>query len=129
MSTFDELIAKLDSGQTNSEITREVRDMLAALNERAQNSGSAKGKLTLTLDFAVANNGRVEIQASTKIQRPGPPKTKETRWIGPKGELLAADPRQSGFAFKVAGAGDRTEPPKVPGAGDRPEPPKVPGKN
>lgn len=106
--TFDELITEMDSGQVNSDVTREMRDLVASLNQRAQRGGSAKGEITVKFKFAAANNGRVEVKCETTVKRPGPPKAEETRWIGDGGELLASDPRQSTLPLKVAGANDAT---------------------
>jgi len=102
--TFDELIAQIDSGQFNSDLTHELRELTVALNARAQEGGAAKGALTIKLAFVAANNGRVEIAAEATAKRPGPRKTTETRWIGKRGELAASDPRQDPLPLRTAGA-------------------------
>lgn len=108
--TFDELIAELDSGSVNSALSTEVRELTKALTDRAANDGTARGELVLKLRFAAANNGRVVITADTKVTRPGPPRALETRWCGPKGELLAQDPRQIGLPLRVPGMRHPDEP-------------------
>ncbi len=93
-TTFDELIAEMDSGQLNTNLTAELRGLTECMNARAQESGGAKGEIKLTIKFSAETNGRVEIAADVKITRPGPPGVTETRWIGDKGDLVQSDPRQ-----------------------------------
>ncbi len=101
MATFDELIAEIDSGSLNSNLTQEMRGLTECMNARAQDSGGAKGEITLKLKFSAEPNGRVEIAADVKITRPGPPGVTETRWIGDKGALVQADPRQTALPLRT----------------------------
>lgn len=103
--TFDELIANLDSGGANLELSREMREMNEKLVKRAAEVGKAHGEITVKLKFDATSNGRVEISYAAEIKRPGPPKVEETRWIGDKGELHVADPRQEKLPLRVPGKG------------------------
>lgn len=100
--TFDEFFAALDGGTANLELTHGLRQMVHALRERATEAGRAKGEIAITITFAAADNGRVEIAATSKLKFPGPRKAEETRWLGEGGALLASDPRQAALPLKVA---------------------------
>lgn len=101
--TFDELITETDSGALNQEATRLLRDLVDRLNEHAQQNSKAKGELTLKVKFEATANGRVEITSDVTGKFPAPPRARETRWIGPKGTLLASDPRQEALPLRTPG--------------------------
>lgn len=110
--TFDELLAGLDGGALNVELSDEMRSLMTALKDRAASTGAAKGSIAVTLSFTAANNGKVDIQASTTVRRPGPPKTRDSRWIDRNGRLSESDPRQLELTPRVVGG--RREPVVVP---------------
>jgi hypothetical protein len=94
-TAFDELIAEIDGGMMNTELSREMRGMVNALEERCRTHGKAKGEITVKLKFSAVGNGRVEIECDASLKRPGVPKAKETRWIADGGALAVGDPRQN----------------------------------
>jgi hypothetical protein len=95
METFDELVIEHDSGNLNQGISRKMRALLKELKEHAQEHSSAKGEISLKVTFKVTSNGRIEIETSTSAKGPCVPRTKETRWVGPKGSIVSEDPRQT----------------------------------
>jgi hypothetical protein len=99
---YSDLIEELDCGQTNTDATRQLSEVIDALNAAAQRTGKAKGSLTLTLSFEAASNGRIEIESAIKAKLPAPPKARETRWVGDGGALLNADPRQETLPLRSA---------------------------
>lgn len=101
--TFDELVNEIDSGALNAEASALLRDLVERLNAHAQQNSKAKGELTLKIKFDATSNGRVEITGEATGKFPAPPRTRETRWIGPKGDLLAADPRQEALPLRTPG--------------------------
>lgn len=105
VETFDLLIAGLDSGAVNGELTREMRALVEAINERALADGKAKGSLTVKLTIAAENNGRVDISVDATSKRPSPRRSKEVRWVGKNGQLLLSDPRQETLPLRTPGAG------------------------
>lgn len=99
---FSELIEEMDSGALNSEASGVLRDLMQRLNEHAQRCQKAKGEITVKLKFEATSNGRVEIQTDVTSKAPAPPRSRETRWLGDRGSLLAADPRQETLPLKAA---------------------------
>lgn len=95
METFDEFIATHQSGELNTELTREMNALTTALQKRAGESGKAKGEITLKISFDLESNGLVQINAEAKVKPPGPRKTREIRWVNEHGKLVAEDPRQT----------------------------------
>lgn len=94
LENFDELVANLDSGQFNTNLTQKMREALRAMRESVDRHGKASAEVSLTVQFKAETNGRVEIKTKTKIKAPGIPEASETRWINKAGALQASDPRQ-----------------------------------
>jgi len=99
IESFDELVAKHDAGLTNTELSRELREMVEYLNERARQGHKAKGEIGAKFILEAVGGGRVEIRFQSSVKRPGPPRTQEIRWVGDKGALVASDPRQKKMPF------------------------------
>jgi len=94
-NSFDQFIFEHQSGELNQELTREMNALTAALQKRAEESGKAKGEITLKISFELESNGLVAINAEAKVKAPGPRKTKEIRWIDKNGRMVSEDPRQT----------------------------------
>ena len=89
-----ELIEALDNGELNREASRELRELVAALEEAVRQNGKGKGALTISLRFDCEANGRVEIVGEVTAKRPKAPSAKGLAWLN--GDALAnADPRQA----------------------------------
>lgn len=110
---FSNFIEEHDAGRLNDDLSTTMEELLNRLQKRAGISGTAKGEITLKLAFAVGENGRTEIEATTTVKQPGPPKSSDTKWVTSDGELVGNDPRQQKLNLKTPAANDA--PLKTPG--------------
>lgn len=110
---FSNFIEEHDAGRLNDDLSTTMEELLNRLQKRAGISGTAKGEITLKLTFAVGENGRTEIEATTTVKQPGPPKSSDTKWVTSDGELVGNDPRQQKLNLKTPAANDASL--KIPG--------------
>lgn len=99
--TFAELIADLDAGKFNGDLTDSLRELVSRLRGRAEMSGTAKGEIGIKIKFVCGENGRLEIETDTSIKQPGPPKSSDTKWVTAEGSLVGSDPRQQKLPLKT----------------------------
>jgi len=93
------ILASLDGGVFNDQISREVQELIADMSNHAMAfGGSAKGKVSVNLDIAL-QNGVFHISADKKITKPAEPKSKSVMWCDANNNLIEQDPRQRKFDF------------------------------
>ncbi|WCT73948.1 hypothetical protein PQ455_01565 [Sphingomonas naphthae] len=93
-NTFDMFIRMLEDGEFNREMTEEMRTFASDLaNAAIISGGKAKGKLTISLDFAL--DGRVtEIASKYKFDVPTPKRPKSIMWQTEDGRFTPNNPHQ-----------------------------------
>lgn len=101
---YEELITEVASGDVSQKATDELRDVIEKLIARATEEGSAKGSLTVTLNFTVQRDGAFEVFPKITSKSPKASIAKGAAWLSPKGELLFTDPRQGKLKLKDAPA-------------------------
>ena len=94
LDSFDRLIQALEGGALNDELSRELRDLGARMVQMAANyGGKVKGKMVLTLDFAL-NKGEIAIDSKVKVERPMPPRGSTHFWPTGDGRISQVNPKQ-----------------------------------
>lgn len=79
-NTLGEFIRSLEDGQFDADCYEAVKELSAALNEHAwSNGGKARGKVSITLDFA-QEGGITEIKTSFKVTQPEAKRPKSIMW-------------------------------------------------
>jgi hypothetical protein len=79
-NTLGEFVRTLEDGQFDADCYSEITQLGAALTEHAwQNGGKAKGKVTITLEFA-QEGGITEIKSSFKVAGPVERRPKSVLW-------------------------------------------------
>ncbi|MEH3107126.1 MAG: hypothetical protein PGN09_07550 [Sphingomonas fennica] len=98
--TFDVFVRMLEDGQLNRELSDELRKLAGEMaNAAIDAGGKAKGKLTLTFDFAL--EGRIHTIASKyKIDLPVAKRAKSVMWSTEDGRFTPNNPHQ-GHLFGV----------------------------
>lgn len=99
--TFAGLVADLDAGKFDADLTESLRELVSRLRGRAELNGTAKGEIAVKIKFVCGDNGRIEIETDTTIKQPGPPKSSDTKWVTPDGSLVGSDPRQQKLPLKT----------------------------
>ena len=79
-NTLGEFIRSLEDGQFDADCYEAVKELSAALNAHAwSNGGKARGKVSITLDFA-QEGGITEIKTSFKVTQPEAKRPKSIMW-------------------------------------------------
>jgi len=108
-STLGQFIALIEDGQFDADVAVDLKSMAAELQDIAATQGTAKGKLTIEVDFKV-NNGMFVIAAKYKIKLPEPVRAASVAWTTEDNRFTPHKPNQ-GQLFGVrdvsSGAGIR----------------------
>lgn len=108
-STFGQFIGLLEDGQFDADVATDLKDMAAELQDHAATQGSAKGKLTVEIDFKV-EKGMFTIAAKYKVKMPEQSRGKSVAWTTEDNRFTPHKPNQ-GQLFGVrdvsSGAGLR----------------------
>ena len=92
-STFGQFIAFLEDGQFDADVAFDLKEMAADLQDKAAQQGSAKGKLTIEIDFKV-ENGMFIVAAKHKIKTPDPVRPKSVAWTTEDNRFTPHKPNQ-----------------------------------
>lgn len=112
--TFGILIAGLEDGQLNQDLTQAVSDIVARLHDTERDQGgSPSGTLTLKLAMKL-DGGVIEIKGSFTAAMPKEVRPKSVYWATPNNNLTRRNPKQREFPF----AGPRPLAREVSGAGE-----------
>lgn len=91
---FSDLIARLEEGVLNQDLTEQVKTIIAALHDSQQNrGGKPAGSLTLTLSFKL-DDGIVEVRSEHKAKTPKEVRGRSLYWATPDNMLTGRNPRQ-----------------------------------
>jgi hypothetical protein len=106
-NSFVDFVRFLEDGQFDRELTEVLRQMASDMSNNAIDSGGkAKGKLTLTFNFAL--EGRVfSIASKHKVDLPEPARPKSVMWSTEDGRFTPSNPNQ-GQLFGVREIGGHT---------------------
>lgn len=100
--SFATFLASIEAGTINDDLSRKLRDLIGDMSNHAADYGAAKGKLQITIDFAL-DEKVMSVSTDVKVTPPKDKKGKDIFWITPENDLSRQDPRQRRFDF----AGDK----------------------
>lgn len=101
-STFGQFIAMLEDGQFDADVQCDLKELAAKMQDEAEASGTAKGKLTVTIDFKL-ENAMFVIAAKHKMAFPEPKRPKSVAWTTEDNRFTPNKPYQ-GALFGVRDA-------------------------
>lgn len=108
-NTFADFVRFLEDGQLDAELSDALKLMSSDMSNTAiESGGKAKGKLVLTLDFAL--EGRVfTIAAKHKFDVPEAKRPKSVMWSTQDGRFTPSNPQQGNLfgVREVSGPGFR----------------------
>ena len=91
---FDQLVAHLEDGDLNNDLSEAVHDIVSALTAHVINhGGKPKGKLVLTLDFKLEGSA-FEIRPTVKKEVPAAPRGTSFLWATGDDLLTPVNPKQ-----------------------------------
>lgn len=94
------VLATLEDGRLHGDLSDASREMISTLHDVAANArGKAKGKITITLDYAV-EDGVVELRADFTTKTPKLPRQKTVLFATPDNNLTRRDPKQPSLEFR-----------------------------
>lgn len=92
--SFTQFLTMLEDGELNAELSQEVRELNALMNDyAAENGGSAKAKLTITIDFAL-KAGVFEIISKFAVKKPEMKRRRTMAWSTDGNNFSPNNPRQ-----------------------------------
>lgn len=104
VNDFAHFIAMLEDGVLKDELSEQLQQINAEMNNHAQAYGAkAKGRLTLTIDFEL-NKGVFDIQADYSVKLPKAKRARSVAWSTPDNRFTPQNPRQ----MQLFGARDVT---------------------
>jgi hypothetical protein len=93
--TFSSFVAMLEDGCLHNDLTEELQDLNAAMNNHVINfGGRAKGSLSLNFEFVLNAKGAFEIVSKFKVKKPETPRGKTFAWSTPDNRFTANNPKQ-----------------------------------
>ena len=92
-STFGQLIGFLEDGQFDADVALDLKGMVEDLHNVAATQGSAKGKLTVEIDFKL-DNGMFIIAAKHKVKLPDQARPKSVAWTTEDNRFTPHKPNQ-----------------------------------
>lgn len=92
-STFGQFIGFLEDGQFDADVAQDLKAMAADLQDISASQGSAKGKLTVEIDFKV-ENGMFIIAAKHKVKLPDPARARSVAWTTEDNRFTPHKPNQ-----------------------------------
>lgn len=92
--SFSTFLAQLSDGEFNTDLTDQMRDLVAALSDCfADNGGKPGGKIAITLSFKL-DDGIVEVKPDLKVTKPKVAQRKSVFWATPGNNLTRRNPKQ-----------------------------------
>lgn len=99
MATIKEpaqLLALLEDGELSGDISREIKELLIYLKDMAGNKATARGALTLKLNFSV-KGATLDIEATLDVSKPKRPRAASTYFVTDAGAISTNHPKQEEF--------------------------------
>lgn len=94
-NTLGEFVRSLEDGQFDADCYEAIKALSAAMHEHAwANGGKAKGKVSITLDFA-QEGGVTEIKANFKVTQPDAKRPKSIMWTTEDHRMTRTRPGQA----------------------------------
>ena len=98
--SFNTLVSTLEEGQLHADLTRQLQEIVATLNNQVmEHGGSPTAALGLALTFKL-ENGAIDIHAEIKAKLPKEPRPRTICWTTPDNQLTRKNPKQQELPFR-----------------------------
>lgn len=99
--TFNTFLADVEDGHIHSELTDELRDLVATLHTVGmETGGKAAGEITVKLKLKLDGRG-IDVVADLATRKPKMPRRRTTFFATEDNRLTRQDPRQQALPFKT----------------------------
>jgi hypothetical protein len=95
LRAFSALIGQIDNGRLHADISSEIEDLVAEMQNVAGGHVATKGKISLSLDLKYdPKTGMFEIGGDYKVSSPKEPRGRSVFWATSQNVLTLDNPRQ-----------------------------------
>lgn len=105
--SIDQILGLADDGGYLPDLLSRLESANVDMRQFAQDHGSSKVTLTLSVTLGIDRHGQVAIVISDKIKTSEQPKSKSVAWLNGTGGLTAENPAQTRMQIRDAGNGNR----------------------
>nr|RAW04078.1 hypothetical protein DBT41_09580 [Aerococcus urinae] len=103
MRAFSQFLATLDGGNLHGDLSKELNDLVAALQDAAGGRENTKGKIAVTFNFEYdAKSGMFEISGDYKVTPPKERRGKSVLWADGDNNLTPYHPKQQDMFVRDA---------------------------
>lgn len=97
--SFGVFLAELEDGRLHGDLSSALRDLVASLEEASARGGKPRGKLSVTMNFAL-DDGIVECTADYAVKAPKLARGRSIFWVTPDNNLTRRNPAQADLPFR-----------------------------
>lgn len=102
--TFNTFLADVEDGQIHTDLTDDLRDLVATLQAVGlETGGRTSGEITLKLKLKLDGRG-IDVVADIATRKPKMPRRRTTFFATEDNRLQRQDPRQQTMPFKTVSA-------------------------
>ena len=88
------VLRQLEDGQLAADLQTELTDLCGDLsNHAAEQGGTAKGSITLKIDFSL-KDGVMNLENAITVKRPKQSRRRTVMWLTPENNLTPRNPKQ-----------------------------------
>jgi hypothetical protein len=98
---FLQFLGRFENGELVEKLTRELEEIVAAMEQVDQDHGLRNSKGSLTIDIRLARKKDVyEIAIDSKVKKPKGPASGEIMWANEVNSLVPENPKQQKLPFR-----------------------------
>jgi len=95
MRSFAQFLQMIEEGRLHGDLSTDLEDLVAELQNHARGASSAKGTITISLSLKYdAKSATFEIAGDFKTVKPKEPRGRSIMWATPENALTLDNPRQ-----------------------------------
>ncbi len=98
--SFARFLQMIDDGVAEAEASDELASLMKTLEAHAEDNGTAKGQITLVIDFKLDRKGRTDVTHDIKTKKPKKARAGSVFWVTKTGNLSNKHPRQLDLGLK-----------------------------
>lgn len=99
--SFLQFLGRFENGELVERLTRELEEIVAAMEQVDQDHGIRTSKGSMTLEIKLARKKDVyDISIDSKVKKPKGPASGEVMWANESNSLVPENPRQQKLPFR-----------------------------
>jgi hypothetical protein len=103
---FSQLLSMIEDGKLHGDLSTEIEDLVAQMQDASAGGRDTSGKITITIDLKYDAKAQMfEILGDFKIKPPTEKRGKSVFWATPDNQLTRFNPRQQDMFLRDANNG------------------------